>query len=258
LRIELLGLDAAGGKAIVRRADRWYLLLRSRAWRPIDIGGEERALSWRSALPVTPFRRSFESFDEVIDSVRRLCGGEADRRGGDGAEPAAGPWEQKLEEIIHRFSGLLDRTFAARGCSSEESLQLSLEALRWLREMGPVEDEDVPWLLYWLAREVYFVAHREPGEGSEEGLVSPAEGVGALGETRLRKALSSLDRRTLQCLILWQDQSLEEMQTLLRISPLDVQSRLALAALRLGVTINALRDPVLLETCRSVLQELSD
>jgi hypothetical protein len=246
-----MSLDTAGGKAIVRMADRWYLLLRSREWRPVDIGGRERALAPHFSWPVTPIRRSFETFEELIDLVRRLCAGgdvPPDREAPD-------PWDERLVEIIHTYSGLLDRTFAARGYTEEESLRLAVETLRWLRDIGPVEDEDVPWLLFRLAREAHLDC---PGKAaqSEEGTPGQSDGAEIPGEARLRKVLLSLDRRSLQCLAFWGEpqQGHREIAKLLRIPPDDVRKRLAVAAMRLGRRVEELRSPELLEICRALLQ----
>lgn len=240
-----MSLDTAGGRAVVRMADRWYLLLRSREWRPVDIGGRERALAPCFSWPVTPIRRSFETFEELIDLVRRLCAGR------EPPEEAPDPWDEKLIEVIHEYSGLLDRTFAARGCTEDESLQLAVETLGWLRDIGPVEDEDIPWLLFRLARE----AHQGDGGETAEELDEDRE-VRPV-EPRLRKILRSLDRGALQCLVLWgePDLGLVEISKLLRVPPEDVRTRLSVVALRLGRSMEELRSPEILAICRELLRD---
>lgn len=118
-----------------------------------------------------------------------------------------------------------------------------------------MEDEDVSWLLFRLAREACL---GEPGD-VEEAAGEPASDFregGRPGEARLRKVLLSLDRRALQCLVLWGEpqHGLIEISKLLRMSPEDVRTRLAVVAMRLERPVEALRSPELLELCRAILR----
>lgn len=250
MSVELRALDLGSGRAVVRIAERWYLLARNRQWRHVDVGGQERLSAWLFTSSMIPVRRLYATLPELTLRVERVCAAgvtspqevarlldETEESGPDGAVL----W---LEEMIRRFSSFLDRFFKDRGCSTEESFRLSLEVIQRLDAKRPLRDEDVFPLLCRLASEAL---PARPGE-TEPATGKPHERLPELEEARVRRALRGLDSLTGRCLRLWRLHSPEEVAVLLRLSPDDVRQRVLLFASRLGLSMEQLRkvlDPLL-------------
>jgi hypothetical protein len=243
--VELVAVDAAAGEAVVREADRWYLVARGRKWHPVDVGSQRAQFLSSSMLQV---RQPCGTFEEAMAEVRRICAG---------APPthrSQSLWEKCFPDIVQRFGGLLDGFFERRGCSPDESFRLSLETFRRLFGMGPVEESEISARLRQLAAEVcpatLGISSREgPPSAGHRPMVPP--NTSDLEGWRLRKVLGALEARTLRCLYFWAALgfSHEETAGLMRLSLDEVRTRLVHVATRLGRPAEQLRAPALIEAC---------
>lgn len=242
--VELVAVDAAAGEAVVREADRWYLVARGRKWHPVDVGSQRAQFLSSSMLQV---RQPCETFEEAMAEVRRICAGASP------SHRSQNLWEECFPDIVQGFGGLLDGFFERRGCSPDEAFRLSLETFRRLFAKGPMEEREVSARLRQLATEV---CPAVPGVSARKG--SPAAdrplgppNTGDLEGWRLRKALGALEVRTLRCLYFWAALgfSHEETAGLMKLSLDEVRAQLVHVATRLGRPVEHLRAPDLVEAC---------
>src|SRR5215210_2643165 len=91
---ELVAVDTASGRAILRKADRWYLASKAREWQPVDVDGQRAQFL---AASMTRVRSICRTFEEAILEVRRLCAG------GSPGSPASDAWEKGFPDVIHTF-----------------------------------------------------------------------------------------------------------------------------------------------------------
>lgn len=243
--VELFAVDLASRRAILRREERWYLVSSERRWHPLDIR-QEQALFLAASM--TSVRQHFGTLEGVIAELLRLCTG-------DPLPPSAARfWEETFPGLIRRFSPSLDQFFEGRRCSAEMSFQLSLECFLRLFELGPIDEEDVSWLLHQLASDLSPAVRTAP-DLSEAEKRRMMGGANALDGWRLRKVLHECDIRTLRCLYFYSvlEYSSQETAWLARLDIDDVRIRLVQLAVKLGRSADQLRSPDLTEAC---IQEL--
>jgi hypothetical protein len=243
--IELFAVDLAGRRAILRREERWYLASWQRRWHPLDLG-QEQALFLAASM--TSVRQHFGTLEGVIAELQRLCAG-------DPLPPSsARSWEEMFPGVIRRFSPSLDQLFEGRGCSAEMSFRLSLECFLRLFELGPMDEEDVSWMLHQLASDLSPPVRTLP-ELPEDETSQMAGRVNALDGWRLRKVLHECDTRTLRCLHFHGALRYSPRETawLVKLPVEDVRLCLAQLAVKLGRSADQLRSPDLAEAC---IQEL--
>lgn len=240
MRWDVVAVDTAGGRAVLRKEERWYLVTKNREWQPVDVDSRRAQFL---AASMTRVRRSCGGLEDAIHEVRRLCAGDPPGS----LSPAA--WEEGFPDVIRRFGRSLDRFFEARGLSTGETFRLSLEVFRRLFERGPVAESEVSWLLYRLAVEIRPAAHGIPSGTPRAG--ERAAGPRVLEGVRLGRAVRALDPRTLRCLYFWTVLKSGRRATarLARLSEDEVRARLVEVAARLGRPVEQLGDPDVVEAC---------
>lgn len=138
-------MDAAAGEAVVRNADRWYLVAREQSWYPIEVESERARHLSGGMLRVW---QACDTFEEAMSEIRRICAGLPPSR------PGAGSWEESFPDLIRRFGGLLDWYFERRGCSVDESFRLSFETFKRLFDLGPADESEIRFRLHQLAADI--------------------------------------------------------------------------------------------------------
>ncbi|HEX4959270.1 MAG TPA: hypothetical protein VF173_00430 [Thermoanaerobaculia bacterium] len=257
---ELWAIDAGGGEAILRVGRRWYLSSMDRAWRPVEVKAPQGVLEWSLSRHVVPVGRQYEDLERAVITARRLCleawrtggttSGEVGRLLSDEAPlPADDGWGRRQSEII-RQAVKLDHYFEVQGCTSEESLRLTLQVLQELQESGDWRRLWGRSLLLRLlndAREVYL---RQGGDAEK---ASPE--LSDYQQRLYKKNLQKLSFDELSCLSLWADgdYTAEEVATVLGLSAEMVLGRLSRAAAEMGRPLVQLREPALAEFCRMLL-----
>lgn len=154
-RVELVAVDAAAGEAVVRNADRWYLVAREQSWYPVEVESERARYLSGGMLRVW---HPCDTFEEAMSEIRRICAGLPPSR------PNADSWEERFPDLIRRFGGLLDWYFERRGCPVDESFRLSLETFNRLFEMGPADESEIRFRLHQLAADVCSLHRRSPAD----------------------------------------------------------------------------------------------
>lgn len=239
---ELVAVDTAGGRAVLRKAVRWFLASKARAWQPEDVDSQRAQFL---AASMTRVRKSCRTFEEAVLEAGRICAG------GQPGPPAPEAWEARFPDVIRAYGGVLDGLLKARGCSTDESQHLSLEVFRRLFDQGPLDDDKISWRLYRLALDIC------PSAGKPSGTVPPSDRGAApsrLEGARLVKALRALEPRTFRCLYFWavEKSGREDTARFTRLSEDQVLSRLVEVADRLGRSIDQLGDPDVVEACLRV------
>lgn len=263
MRIELWAVDATGGRAIVRQGGHWFLVSKEQNWHPVYFGGQARAFACFLSPSMAWVRQPHGTLAEAILEARRACAaGNAPpglvRRFLGRTRPSGGsapdPSEERFSSIVYRCSGFLDGFFEGRGCSADESFELSLKTFRRLLDEGPPDTEEALLArLQHLALDICPIGRQTPRARSRESW--SAEPLNELEAARITKALLSLDARTLRCLYFWavEGKTHEEVARLMRLSVDDVRARLFHAADRVGRSVD-LRSAELVAACNRAIK----
>ncbi|HWM95070.1 MAG TPA: hypothetical protein VN493_30220 [Thermoanaerobaculia bacterium] len=265
MKIELWAVDAAGGRAIIRQGDRWFLVSKDQDWQLVAAGGRARAFAWFLSPAMVLVRQPCSRFAEALLEARRVCAaggappGVVRRFMGRIAKPlggsAAESWEEQFPAIIHYYSDRLDKFFRLRGCSARLSFDLSLKAFLRLFAEGPQDTEErLSHLLREIASDLCPFERRTPEAPDQSpSATRPLNEVEVAGLTRL---LLRLELRLLRCLYFWAAlrKSHEDTATLMRLSVNDVQVRLVQIAAGIGCMIDDLRSPEMVEACTRALK----
>lgn len=252
MKIELRGLDARRGEAIVWHSGHWYRLRQERRWYPEDLGDRQPVRLSEPGL--IQARKSYASFAALVadleDVLKSGAGSDLAVRSRlrSPTEPTTRgeeAWRNELPYLIHLYQGALDQLFARRGCTSEESRSLVLETFRRLFLLGPMDAREAEERLPLLAADVYREVHgdqpvpvtREQGE---------VERLPAGPSRRALEAMDDFDILTLQCLTVWADLRHSETDVALRLQlpEEEVRRRLDRSAAKLGRTRQEIRGPV--------------
>lgn len=272
---EIWGLDAVAGEAVLRDGEYWLLISSEEAWRPARFSGGEEALRWSLTHRVVAVGKSCSSLDAAVIEARKVCL-RAWRKGAFSTEEIlrlfaeveretelararqrrAGlrppDWERKLPEI-QQAALEMDRYFGARGCTTEESLRMTLLALDLYQQRQGWRQPGSPRPgLFEIGREV--LLSQKSRQATDAAL--PASPGSSFEEQRLARSFSELPQGVLQCVRLWagSDYDEKDLAILLRIPEEVVWKQLSAAAGALGRSAEQLRTPEVAQAALRVLR----